>query len=115
MLASVSLLIILAVVNIFYNHSVSQSQVQNKQLSQMPYGPDGKDIRHAMQTVDSMHISVTNRLKQVTLECNKHHTSDQERGRLLDETLKAGKAAINEVVASKYTIPFDPHYPPLPH
>lgn len=92
---------------------VKQRQQHNVSLTKL-FGPGGRNVRKAGQTVDMMHKSFRDRLNQVEAQCDKKKVSDAERGRLIQGTYDASKAAIDKVVASRYTAPFEPHYPPLP-
>lgn len=94
------------------NH-VAQRQSRDAKITKL-FGPDGRNVRKAGQTVDMMHKSVSDRMDQVTTQCNKKNVTDEERKVLLEETYSAGEAAIDKVEASYYQAPFEPRYPPLP-
>lgn len=96
-----------------YTPRLTQRQEQEHSNTKL-FGAGGRDVRKAGQTVDMMGQSLSDRLDQVTLQCNKKKISNAERSRLLQETYDAGKTAMDNVSASKYQAAFEPHYPPLP-
>lgn len=89
-------------------------QAQTKFDPMYPYGRDGRDMRHAGQTIDMMFQSIHDQTELAAAYCNKHHLRGVERSRIILGTSEAGLAAQKQVAASNYTIPFQPHYPPLP-
>ena len=99
----------------FHSHApLTPCQASGRQGKTGPYGPDGRDIRHAGQMLDVMYDSLNSHVTQMAHRCDKLHLERKERSRLIWETHDAGQAAIKKVSDADYTIPFEPHYPPLP-
>jgi hypothetical protein len=96
-----------------YAPRLAQHQQRDTSLVKL-FGPGGRNVRNAGQTVDMMNKSFNDRLSQVEADCNKKKIPDAERSRLLQATYDVYKAENDKVVASRYQAPFEPHYPPLP-
>lgn len=92
-----------------------EKQAQTKFDPKYPYGRDGRDMRHAGQTMDMMFKSNIDQIDLAVAYCKEHNIHGAERSKLIMDTNKAGIAAQKQVAASNYTIPFQPHYPPWPH
>ncbi len=106
--------VLCAVVATVITKERQEKQAQTKFDPMYPYGRDGRDMRHAGQTIDMMFQSIHDQTKLAAAHCNKHHIRGAERSKIIMGTFEAGIAAQKQVSASNYTIPFQPHYPPLP-
>ncbi len=103
-------------------HSYIMRAHQNAQVPQSddpsspvyPYGKDGRNIKHAGQTVDMMADSISNHMLLMAAQCDRLRIDRSRKTELINATYKAGMDAMNEVSVSSYTSPFQPHYPPLP-
>lgn len=102
---------------VMYEHifapQLAQRQQRNASYTKL-FGPGGRDVRKAGQMIDMMHKSVSDRMVEVATLCIDRHLSDKTRARLVEQTFSTGEDAIHKVVVSRYTVPFEPHYPPLP-
>jgi hypothetical protein len=90
-------------------------QAQTQFDPRYPYGRDGRDLRHAGQTMDMMAQTIHDHIQLAAVYCEKHHIQGAERSKIITDTFKAGMEAQKQVAASNYTVPFEPHYPPLSH
>lgn len=106
--------VLCAVVATVITKERQEQQAQTHFDPRYPYGRDGRDMRHAGQTMDMMAQSIHDQIKLAAVYCEEHNIYGAERARLINDSYKAGRAAQDQVVNSNYTIPFQPHYPPLP-
>lgn len=114
LIAVVAAIVLCAVAATVITKERQERQTQTKFDPMYPYGRDGRDMRHAGQTMDMMAQSIHDQIELVATQCDKLNIHGTERSKLVDETYDAGKAAQKPVVDSNYTLPFQPHYPPLP-
>lgn len=114
LIAAIAAIILCAVVATVITKERQEKQAQTKFDPKYPYGRDGRDMRHAGQTMDMMFKSDIDRIDLVAAYCKEHNIHGAERSKLITDTTEAGIAAQQKVASSNYTIPFEPHYPPLP-
>ncbi len=114
LIAAVAAIVLCAVIGTVITKERQERQTQTKFDPMYPYGRDGRDMRHAGQTMDMMAQAIHDQISLAAAQCNKFHIEGAERSRLIMGTFEAGLAAQKKVAASNYTLPFQPQYPPLP-